>query len=130
MGRPSGFGRPKHERRHRRDERGPGDAGRPVPADVARHLAAAGGEADEHDGAEVEGLDQRGEVIGVGVHLVAVPRLARANVTSAVVRDAAIAANGSPRLGTAVEPGARGGRGPGREQRPDEGEVQFVRDEA
>ena len=63
-----------------------------VTADVARHLAASGGEPDEGDITEVERLDDGGEIIGVGVHLVAVPRLCRAAVAAAVMGDAAVAA--------------------------------------
>jgi hypothetical protein len=37
--------------------------------------------------AEVERLDERGEIVGVGVHLVAVPGLARATVTAPVMRE-------------------------------------------
>ena len=41
---------------------------------------------------EFEGLDQLGKVVGVGVHVVAGPRLAGAPVAAAVMGDAAIAA--------------------------------------
>ena len=44
--------------------------------------------------AQIERLDQRREVVGVGVHVVAVPGLARAAVAAAVVGDAAVAAGG------------------------------------
>ena len=43
---------------------------------------------------QVERFDERREIVGVGVHLVAVPRLARAAVAAAVVRDAAVSAVG------------------------------------
>ena len=61
---------------------------RAVAADVARDLAAAGRVADVDGVLQVERLDERGEVVGVRVHVVAVPRLARAAVAAAVVGDA------------------------------------------
>src|SRR5882672_10256665 len=57
--------------------------------DVAGDFTATGGMADVNRVFEVERVDQRREVVGVGVHVIAVPWLARAAV--AVVRDAAIA---------------------------------------
>ena len=77
----------EHERRHRGDEHDLGDPRGAVAADVPGHLAAAGREADEGDVPEVEVLDQLGQVVGVGVHLVAVPGLARAAVPAAIVGD-------------------------------------------
>jgi len=47
-----------------------------VSADVAGDFAAAGGVADMDRVLQVERLDERGEVVGVGVHVVARPRLA------------------------------------------------------
>jgi hypothetical protein len=69
-----------------------------VAADVARHLAAAGREPDERDVAQVELLDQLSQVVGVRVHLVAVPRLRRAAVATAVMRDRAEAVLGQEQL--------------------------------
>ena len=69
-----------------------------VPADVARDLAAAGGEADEDHVAQVERLDQRRQVVGVVVHVVAVPHLGRAAVAAAVVGDRAEAVVGEEEL--------------------------------
>jgi hypothetical protein len=43
--------------------------------------------ADEHGVAQVELLDQLGKVACVGVHVVALPRLARTTVAAAIVRD-------------------------------------------
>ena len=40
---------------------------------------------------QIERFDESREVVGVGVHLVAVPGLARAAMTATVMRDAAIA---------------------------------------
>ena len=87
-------GRLQHQRRDRADQHGLGDALRAVAADVAGDFAAAGGVADVDRVLQVERLDQRREVVGVGVHVVAVPRLAGAAMAAAVVRDAAVAACG------------------------------------
>jgi hypothetical protein len=76
------------------DQHGLGDALGAVAADVARHLAAAGGVADVDRVLQVELADELGEVVGVGVEVVAVPGLARAAVAAAIVRDAAVAARG------------------------------------
>ena len=54
-------------------------------------LAAAGRVPDERQVGQVERLEEAGEVVGVGVHLVAVPRLAGATVPPPVVRDGAVA---------------------------------------
>ena len=81
----------QHERRDGADEDGLGDAAGAVAAEVAGDFAAAGGVAD-HDGVlEVEEVVELGEIVGVVVHVVAVPGLAGAAVAAAVVRDDAIA---------------------------------------
>ena len=87
-------GRAQHERGHRRDECDLHDPAGAVPADVAGDFPAAGGEADEGDLAQIEFFDQRGEVVGVGVHVVAVPGLSGPSVAAAVVGDAAVAVGG------------------------------------
>jgi hypothetical protein len=79
-----------HQRRDRRYERHLGDPFAAVTADVASHLAAPGRETDEYRIAQVEPVDQRRQVVGVRVHLVAVPRLGRPTMTTAVVGDAAV----------------------------------------
>ena len=84
-------GRLQHQRRHRADQHGLRHALRAVAADVARHLAAAGRVADVDGVLQIERFDQRREIVGVGVHVVAVPGLARAAVAAAVVGDAAVA---------------------------------------
>ena len=61
---------------------------RAVPADVPRHLASAGGVPDVNRVFQIERLDERGQIVGVGVHVVAGPRLARPAVAPAIVRDA------------------------------------------
>ena len=87
-------GRLQHQRRHRADQHGLGDTLRAVAADVAGDFAAAGGVADVDRVLQVERFDQRREVVGVGVHVVAVPGLARPAMAAAVMRDAAVAARG------------------------------------
>ena len=73
------------------DEHDLADASRAVAADVSHDFAAAGGMADEHDIAQVERLDHGGEVVGVVVHRVAVPGLARPAVPTPVMGDRAVA---------------------------------------
>src|SRR3546814_16495087 len=65
-----------------------------VAADVAGHLAAAGRMADEDRVFEVQMLDQRRQVVGVGIHLVAVPGLAGAAVAAAIMAKGALALGG------------------------------------
>ena len=83
----------EHQRRHGVEEHGLGDASlgasRAVAADVAGDLAAAGRVADVDRVLQIERLDQRHQVVGIGVHVVAVPRLGRSAVAAAVVGDAA-----------------------------------------
>src|SRR5262249_16864806 len=52
-----------------------GDPGRPVPGQVARHLAGAHRESAEHRASQIQMLDQRVQVAGEGV-VVAVERVA------------------------------------------------------
>ena len=65
-----------------------------MAADIAGDFAAAGRVADVDRVLQVERFDERREIVGVGVHVVAVPGLARAAVAAAVMGDAAIAAGG------------------------------------
>ena len=46
-------------------------------SDVTRHLTATGGEAHQYDLFQMEGLNHRSQVIGVVIHVVAIPGLAR-----------------------------------------------------
>src|SRR3546814_3862758 len=78
----------------RSDQHRLGDALGAVAADVAGHLAAAGRMADEDRVFEVQMLDQRRQVVGVGIHLVAVPGLAGAAVAAAIMANGAIALGG------------------------------------
>jgi hypothetical protein len=65
-----------------------------MTADVARDLAAAGRVADVDRVLQVERLDKRRQIVGVVVEVIAVPRLVRAAVAAAVMRDTAVAALG------------------------------------
>ena len=82
----------QHQRRHGADQHCLRHALGAVAADIAGDLAAAGRVADVDGVLEVELLDQFREIVGVGVHVVAVPRLARAAMAAAIMGDAAIAA--------------------------------------
>src|SRR5882724_7676683 len=57
-------------------------------------LSSTGGVPDVDGVLQIELFGQRREVVGVGVHVVAVPGPARAAVAAAIVRDAAVAARG------------------------------------
>jgi hypothetical protein len=71
-----------------------GDALGAVPPHVAGDLAAARRVADEHHVAQVEVLEQAVQVVGVGVQVVAVPRLRGPAAAAAVVRHRAVAGSG------------------------------------
>src|ERR1700676_4887035 len=58
-----------------------------IPSDLATTRGVP-----NHDGVvEIERFEQRGQIVRIGVHLIAVPRLAGAPMTSPVVRNDAIA---------------------------------------
>jgi hypothetical protein len=61
-----------------------------VAADVACNFAAGGGEADQDGVLQVQLVDERCKIIGVGVHFVAVPGLIGPAVAATVMGDAAI----------------------------------------
>ena len=77
----------QHQRRHRADQHDLRDAGRAVAAEIVRHLAAPGRMADQDQIAQVERLDQLGQIVGVLVHVVAVPGLVGAAMAAAVMGD-------------------------------------------
>ena len=62
-----------------------------LAGEVMRDFAAAGGVADVYRIAQVEMFDDRGEVVGVVVHVVAVADLCGPAVSAAVMRDDAVA---------------------------------------
>jgi len=57
-------------------------------------FTAAGGEAEQYGILQVERVHERREVVGIGVHVVAVPGLAGAAMAATVMGDATIAARG------------------------------------
>ena len=90
--RAAGIGvRLEHQRRHRAQQHGLGDALGAVAADVAGNLTAAGRMADQGDALQIERFDELRQVVGVGVHIVTVPGLARTAVAATIMGDAAIA---------------------------------------
>jgi hypothetical protein len=60
--------------------------------DAAIESPTVGSATDMDRNLEVELLDQRSEVIGIGVEIIAVPRLARAAVPATIVGDASVTA--------------------------------------
>ena len=91
----AGIGRRfQHQRRNGGDQRGLGHPFRAVAADIAGYFAAACGEADQDGVFQVERFDELREVVGIGVHVVAIPGLARPAVAATVMGDAAIAVGG------------------------------------
>src|ERR1700682_1396968 len=65
-----------------------------MAADVAGDFASAGRVADMDCVLQVARFDKSREVVGVGIHLVALPRLAGAAMAAAVMRYAPVAAVG------------------------------------
>ena len=66
----------QHDGRHRADKHGFGDAFGAVTADVMGDFAAAGGMSNVDGVFQLQRFDERGKVVRIGVHFVAVPRLA------------------------------------------------------
>jgi CheY-like chemotaxis protein len=87
-------GRLEHERRYGGDQHRLGHTVRSVPGDIASNFSAARGMTDMDGILEIELLNEFREVVGVGVHVVAGPRLARTSVAAAVMGDAAISVRG------------------------------------
>ena len=77
----------QHQRRDGGDQTRLGDPLRAVAADITSDFTAARGEAEQHSILEVERLDERREIVGIGVHLVAVPGLAGAAMAATIVGD-------------------------------------------
>src|SRR5262249_7197961 len=57
-------------------------------------FAAACRMADKHRAVQIECLRQGSEIVGIGIEVVALPRLARTPVTAPIMRDTAITALG------------------------------------
>ncbi|MNT16126.1 hypothetical protein D3C72_1512150 [compost metagenome] len=83
-----------HLRRHGAHQHGLGHAFFAMAADIARHFAAARRMADQGRALDVERVEQGGQVVGVGIHVIALPWLARQAVAAAVMRDHAVAVAG------------------------------------
>ena len=81
----------EHQRRHRAYQHGLGDAIGAVAPDVAGDLSAASRVADQGCAVQVQRFDECRQVVGVGVHVVAIPRLARTAVAATIMGDTAIA---------------------------------------
>src|SRR5579864_9114961 len=62
-----------------------------MPPDVTGNFSAAGGMAHVDCVLQVKLFGQRGEVVGVGVHLVTIPCLGRTAMTASIVRNDPIA---------------------------------------
>src|SRR3989440_4798447 len=84
----------QHQWRHRAYQHGLGQARGAVAADVAGHLTAAGGMADQHRLVQIERVEERRQIVSVGVHVVTVPGLAGSAMAATVVGDRAIAMGG------------------------------------
>ncbi len=65
-----------------------------MASDVAGHLPAAGGMADQDRVFQIERFDEFREIVGVGIHVVAVPGLAGSPVAATVMGDGTIAIGG------------------------------------
>src|SRR5580692_12595596 len=63
-----------------------------MPTDVPRNFSTAGGVAHMDCSLQIKLFSEGGEIVGVSVHLVAIPRLSGTAVASPVVRDHTIAA--------------------------------------
>ena len=81
----------QHERRHGTDQDRFRHAALAVPRDVVHDLAATGGVADMDGVPEIEVGSQRGQVVGVMIHVVTVACLGGAAVPAAVMSDDAVA---------------------------------------
>src|SRR5882724_6183397 len=103
-------GRLEHERRNRADQHGLGHPLGAVATDVPGDLSTPGRMPDVNGVLQVELLDQGRKVVGVGIHVVAAPRLARAAVPPAIMRDTAVSPLGEKQH--LVFPGVRAQRPP------------------
>ena len=81
-----------------------------MPADIAGDLTAAGGVPDQDDVVQIERFDDGGEVVGVVVEVVALPRLPGPASASPIVEHGPIPMGGNE-VGWSV-PGVRGQRPP------------------
>ncbi len=92
-GQAGGIGRAfDHHGRNRANQHGFGNSAGAVPADVAGHFAAPGGMPDVNSALQIELLNNRGQIVCVGVEIITLPRLARATMSAAVGGNTAVAA--------------------------------------
>src|SRR5262244_212766 len=76
-----------HDWWHSADQDGPGNTLCAVPADVACHFAAARGVTKQRGILQIKRFDERCQIVGVAVHVVAEPCLAGAAMTTPIMRD-------------------------------------------
>ncbi|MGY4470775.1 hypothetical protein ACVWWK_006484 [Bradyrhizobium sp. LB9.1b] len=62
-----------------------------MAADTARDLASTGRMADHRRALDVERLKQSGEIVGIGIHVVAGPRLIRPAMAASIMGNNAVA---------------------------------------
>src|SRR2546427_9228792 len=65
-----------------------------MATDIAGHLTAAGGMADQHRILQIEHFDEHRQIVGVGIHVVAVPGLAGSAMAATVMSYCPIAMGG------------------------------------
>ena len=87
----------EQHRRRRREEDEARDALASVPGEIPHRLAARHRMGDEGEVREIEVADERGDIVGEGVEVVAAGRLIGAAVAAAVEADAAEAFVGEAR---------------------------------
>ncbi len=80
-----------HQRRYRADEHGHGDALRTAPPEVPGNFSAANGMAHMNSVPQVKLLSEGCEIVGISVHIIAVPGLAGTAVPPPVMRDDSVA---------------------------------------
>ena len=80
-----------HQRRDSGDDGGFCDPAFAVACDVVHHFTVAGGVADMHRVFQIEMRGQRGQIVSVVIHVVAVGHLGGAAVPAAIVGDDSIA---------------------------------------
>ncbi|MNV36412.1 hypothetical protein D3C71_1278870 [compost metagenome] len=61
-----------------------------MAADVTRHFATAGGETHQRNVLQIQRIDHRSQIIGIVIHVIAVPRLAGTTVATTIVCDHAV----------------------------------------
>ena len=79
----------EHERGHGSNQNRFGNACGAVAPDIADHLSAAGGGSDVDGILQIQGLGEGGKIVGIGIHVVAIPWLAGSAVPAAVMADGA-----------------------------------------